>query len=299
MKTPTHLNALRAFEATSRLGGYVAAAEEIGVTPEAVGQLVRTLEAYLGIQLFHRGKAGRRLRPTQEAQSVLPNLTDAFKTLSGVAERLRTLSAVGVLTVTVAPSITAKWLMPRLPKFLGEQPQIDIRLDITDRTVDLAAGEADIAIRYGQGNWPGVSAQSMIGNEKVFPVCSPSMIEQHPGLRTPNGLSKHTLIHDTTISSPRFPTWRDWFRNIGLVGDEGVQVLEFNAALMAIEAAVLGQGVALVREQLVQDELNAGSLVQLYKDYPVISGWSYYVVTPKKPCEKAMMFADWLLGQVE
>ncbi len=297
MKSPNHLNALRAFETTARRGGYVAAADEIGVTPEAVGQLVRTLEGYLGVRLFDRGRAGRRLVPTQEALVVLPGLTDAFRTLAGAIERLKSLSASGVLTLTSVPSFTAKWLMPRLPTFLAAQPEIDIRLDITDRVVDLEAGDADVAIRYGQGNWPGVSSTTLFANENIFPACSPELLEKTPELLTPAGMSKQVLIRDTTITHPDYPSWRHWFRKFGLVGDESAPMIEFNAALMAIEAAILGQGVALVREHLVREELESRRLVRLFPDHELSTGWSYYVLTSKQPCHRALVFANWLASQ--
>lgn len=299
MKSPTHLNALRAFEATARLGGYAPAAGEIGVTPEAVGQLVRSLEAYLGIKLFHRGRSGRRLVPTQEALTVLPNLSDAFKMLVGATDRLKAFSQSGVLTVSVAPSIAAKWLMPRLPSFIGAETGIDVRLDITDRLVDIAIGEADVAIRYGRGEWPDINVETLFLDEKLFPVCSPALLEKMPALQSPNALPDQVLIRDATITNPAYPTWRDWFRHAGLMGDEKAQFIEFNASLLTIEAAVMGQGVALVREHLVKDELAFGKLIRLFPTLELSTGWNYYVVTSAQSCNRARIFADWLIKQAK
>lgn len=292
MKSPTHLNALRAFEATARCGGYAAAAREIGVTPEAVGQLVRGLEAYLGLPLFARG-AGRGLTPTPEALTVLPGVTDAMKVLVGAADRLRALKGSNILTITVAPSIAAKWLAPRLPSFLSVAPDLDVRLDITSALRDVGAGEADAAIRYGRGGWSDLVAQTLFDDETLAPVCAPSFLTERRWLRAPKDLIECVLIHDVTVADPAYPKWRDWFRAAGVVGDEGAKMLTFNAALMAIDAAKRGQGVALARDRLVQDELARGRLVRLFPDLRLSTGWRYAVVTPPAASAAARAFAEW------
>src|SRR5690554_1736359 len=296
MKTPKHLNALRAFEATARLGSFKAAADEIGVTPEAIGQLVRTLEAYYSIQLFIRNKGGQRLTATQEALNVLPSLSEAFRHLSSVADKLKGLSTSGALTISTSPSITSKWLVPLLPKFLNDESGIDVRLDITNRLHDLTTGEVDIVIRYAQtaDSWSHLNVISLAENEKLLAVCSPTLLKAQPEIADITGLLKHTLIRDITMENSSYPNWREWLNKAGVTEFNHTNFLEVNASLAAIEMAKLSQGVALVREHLVHSEIAAGTLVNLYPNNPLSTHWGYYIMTPLNPRPQVQTFATWL-----
>lgn len=294
MKSPTHLNALRAFEATARLGSFKAASEEIGVTPEAVGQLVRTLESYLNMQLFHRSHGGKRLTPSQEALIVLPSLSEAIRNLVGITDRLKSLSRAGVLTLSCPPSVAAKWIVPLLPSFLHDEPDLDVRLDMTDKVLDLTAGEADVAIRYGDGDWPELNVIELAKDEKLIPVCSPTLLEQHPEITQIEGLLKQTLIRDVTIKSDSYPSWKEWLHQAGFSACDTAHFLEVNASLSAIEMAKLNQGVALVREHLVRSEINSGLLINLYPDISLSTNWNYYIVTTKTPRKHVLPLIKWL-----
>lgn len=294
MKTVTHLNALRAFEATARLGSFTAAADEIGVTPEAIGQLVRTLEAYLDVQLFHRNRGGKRLTATQDALTVLPSLTASIRNLTGILERLKGLSKSGILTLSAPPSTAAKWIVPLLPQFLQDAPDSDVRLDITDRVLDVSAGEADVAIRYGDGDWPGLNAVELAHDEKLFPVCSPDLQTMQPEVAEIDGLLKQTLIRDATMTNPRYPGWRAWLTAQGFTDFDSAHFLEVNAALTTLEMAKLGQGVALAREHLVREDLENGTLVNLFPGKEISTNWNYYIVTAQKPRNQVAQFTTWL-----
>lgn len=315
MKTPTHLNALRAFEATARLGSFKAAADEIGVTPEAVGQLVRTLESYLDIQLFHRSRGGKRLTPTKEALEVLPSLSEAFRSLGSITDKLKGLSRSNVVTLSSSPSVMAKWLLLLLPGFLSENSELDVRLDMTDRVLDLSSGEADIAIRYGQEvSSAGLNVIELVSDEKLFPVCCPRLLEEHPEVAELDGLLQQTLIRDATMTNPRYPGWSEWFEKAANVNGSSEKVnrekvdskkvsnakldaghyLEVNASLAAIEMAKMSQGVALAREYLVRSEIANGSLVNLYPGCAISTSWNYYIVTRKDSDENVERFAHWL-----
>jgi LysR family transcriptional regulator, glycine cleavage system transcriptional activator len=296
MKTPRHLNELRAFEATARLGSFKAAADEIGVTPEAIGQLVRTLEAYLGIQLFIRNKGGKRLTATQEALNVLPSLSEAFRSLSSVTDRLKSLAKSGTLTISTSPSITSKWLVPLLPKFLNDESNIDVKLDITNRLLDLTTGEIDIVIRYAKNteDWSNLNVISLAENEKLLVVCSPKLLKAHPEIAEVSGLLKQTLIRDITMENSSYPNWREWLNKTGVTEFDNTKFLEVNASLAAIEMAKLSQGVALVREHLVHSEIAAGTLINLYPNNPLSTNWGYYIITPLNPRPQVQVFANWL-----
>ncbi len=153
MKSPVHLNALRAFEASARHQSFSAAAAELNVTPAAVGQLVRTLEDWLGTPLFVRVNSGRaRLSPTEMAERALPDIRAGFDRLALGMERLQEGSTSEVLTVTVSPAFAAKWLLPRIDRFQTACPDIDVRLDTNHKSVDFIAQRIDIGVRYGMGD---------------------------------------------------------------------------------------------------------------------------------------------------
>src|SRR5471030_2972998 len=178
MKSPVHLNALRAFEASARHQSFSAAAAELNVTPAAVGQLVRTLEDWLGSPLFVRGNSGRaRLIPTEAAERALPDIRAGFDRLTLGMERLRESSINGVLTVAVSPAFAAKWLLPRIDRFQAVCPETDVRLDTNLKAVDFVAQRIDIGVRYGMGSWPGLTAEKLM-DEEVYPVCSIDMLRK-------------------------------------------------------------------------------------------------------------------------
>ena len=150
MKSPVFLNALRAFEASARHGSFSGASAELNVTPAAVGQLVRSLEQWLGSPLFGRTSSGKaRLVPTDAARRALPEIRAGFDKLSLGLTMLREASHSGVLTVTVSPAFAAKWLLPRIDKFQSSRPDTDVRLDTSHKPVDFVAQGIDIGVRYG------------------------------------------------------------------------------------------------------------------------------------------------------
>jgi len=176
MKLPVHLNALRAFEASARHQSFSAAAEELHVTPAAVGQLVRTLEDWLGAPLFVRGASGRvRLTATDTALRALPDIRAGLDKLALGLERLKEGSMGGVLTVTVSPAFAAKWLLPRFERFQTICPDTDVRLETHLKPVDFVVQRVDIGVRYGSGVWPGLKAEKLMG-EEIFPACSPALL---------------------------------------------------------------------------------------------------------------------------
>src|SRR5215469_5215432 len=194
MRAPNHLNALRAFEAVARHLSYVAAADELNVTPAAVGSLVRGLEAVIGVELFHRSQAGpARLELTEAAQAVLPELQAGFDHLTVAFERLKASRGQITISLTVPPAFADKWLLPRVERFATHHPLYDLRIDTSGRLVDFAAERMDVGIRYGGGRWPGLASTFLL-RDAFFPVCSPALREGANPLRGPGDLRHATLI---------------------------------------------------------------------------------------------------------
>lgn len=293
MKQPQKLNALRAFEATARLGSYRAAAREIGVTPEAVGQLVRSLEAWLGAELFRRETGGKRLRLTVASAQALPSLSQAFALIGDVIETLEARPQLRQVVVSAAPSIAAKWLVPRLAGFLTQHPSIDVRLDITERLVDLDKGDADIAIRFGPiGDDQGML---LLPEEQLLAVANPDLIARINACEQGAGLTNQTLIRDATVRDPAYPSWRDWFSLHEMEGVDRSRVLEFNASVAAIEACLRGDGVGLLRKTLITEDLASGKLVPIAGTGPVATGWAYRAILAARANSHARTFHQWLL----
>jgi len=284
------LNALRAFEAAARHESFTRAAEELHVTQGAVSHQVKALERELGLPLFHRERQGLRL--TEPGRSYLEVARDAFDRLSLGTERLLQRHRSGVLTVSVSPNFAAKWLVHRLGGFAERYPEIDLRVSATLQHIDFAREDVDLAVRHGEGNWPGM-AVTRLTSEALFPVCSPRLLEQGPPLRQPADLRRHSLLH--------LDDRRDWLKWLQAAGVQGVELGRgpvFNQASLALDAALDSQGVALARTALAARDLIAGRLVRPFgPTLPVDYG--YWIVCPAATVAlpKIATFHDWLLAE--
>jgi len=301
MAAPVHLNALRAFEASARHQSFSAAADELNVTPAAVGQLVRTLEQWLGAPLFHRGSSGKsRLVLTEAAERALPDIQVGFERLALGLERMRESSFSEALTVTVSPAFAAKWLLPRIERFHAAWPQTDVRLDTQLKAVDFLAQRIDIGVRYGAGHWPGLIAEKLM-DEEIYPVCSPQLRKTPDGLRALETLSDETLIHDLSMDGHAgFTTWATWLEAAGIKGVSTQRGMKINNSAAVLQAAIDGQGIALARSVMAGDDLAAGRLICLFPAIRIASPLAYYVVyrpeSARLPRLKA--FRDWLFEAV-
>ncbi|WP_394539333.1 LysR substrate-binding domain-containing protein [Lysobacter enzymogenes] len=268
------LGALRAFEAAARLRSFKRAAQELSVTPTAISHQIRGLEEHIGVRLFERQT--RRVVPTAAAERLFPVLRDGFDAFAAAVEALRAQPQRRALTLSATLSFTAKWLVPRMASFRQACPDLDLRLHASDDPVDLHAGLADAAIRYGRGPWPGLDAEPLVEN-RFAPVCSP-----HLGLRGPHELRRHALLHsEWRHPSADTPTWQRWRERANADG-LGLDDLDIDAGLRftdeshAIQAAIAGHGVALLSLALVADDLAAGALVQPFG--PVLDGHPHWWV---------------------
>jgi LysR family glycine cleavage system transcriptional activator len=301
MKTPVFLNALRAFEASARHQSFSSAASELNVTPAAVGQLVRSLEDWLGAPLFHRGTGGRsRLIPTETAERALPDIRAGFDRLSIGLSRLRESTRSGVLTVAVSPSFAAKWLLPRIERFHEMCPETDVRLDTNLKVVDFAAQGIDIGVRYGRGSWPGVISEKLM-DEEIFPVCAPAWLAKNGKIARPNDLAGKALIHDLSVDAHvGFASWGDWLQRAGATKVDATRGLQINNSAAVLQAAIDGHGVALARSVMANDDLAAGRLVRLFPRTKHASELAYYVVYRAECASlpRLVAFREWLVSEV-
>ncbi|MFO0995954.1 MAG: transcriptional regulator GcvA [Alphaproteobacteria bacterium] len=287
------LNALRAFEAAARHLSFTKAAAELHVTPAAIGQQVRVLEDHVGRPLFRR--LHRALILTEAGQASLPGLREGFDRIAETFERLDRVGNEGVLTVSVAPSFAAKWLVPRLDRFQSRHPDIDVHISASMDVVDFVRDEVDGAIRYGRGRYDGLFVERVLG-ETVVPVCSPQLLASAHPIKAPGDLRHHTLLHDSSPDNdPSCPDWRMWLRASGVRDVDASRGLRFNQSSLVIEAAVSGRGIALAKRTLASQDLRDGRLVCPF-DHTMPVAFAHFFVCPphKKELRKVRLFREWL-----
>ena len=285
------LSALRAFEAAARHGSFKQAAQELSVTPTAISHQIRALEEHAGLTLFER--RDRKVVLTDPGAQLYPVLRDGFDAFAAAMERLTRRRSRAQVTISATIAFTARWLVPRVTAFRTLYPQIDLQLLASDDVVDLDTAGVDIAIRYGAGPYPGFDVVSMLA-DRFAPVSNPML-----KVESPAELVQRPLIEfQWRRRHPENPTWARWFAAAGLAEPEEPPQLRFSDESHAIQAAVAGQGVALVSLALVKDELAAGQLIQ--PSGPSIPGFRHHLLTREGETNAAVTtVADWLLSEAE
>ena len=287
------LNALRSYEAAARHRSFTRAAGELGVTPAAVSHQVKMLEDHIGVALFQR--VNRQLVLTEAGEACLPGIRQAFDGLTIAIDAISTAGRQGVLTVSVAPSFASKWLLPRLERFKALHPDIDVRVSASMQLVDFASGEIDVAIRYGSGRYPGLASQRLI-SEAVIPLCNPKLQEGPNPLRSPADVALHTLLHDDSPDDDQScPTWEMWLKAAGVDGVDATRGPRFNQSSLVLEAAILGQGIALAKSTIAAADLAEGRVVKPF-ELTLPLEFAYYIVYPesKTLMPKVDVFIRWL-----
>jgi LysR family glycine cleavage system transcriptional activator len=284
------MNALKAFEAAARHESFTRAAEELCVTQGAVSHQVKALELQLGIKLFHREH--QRLVITEAGRDYLAVLRDALDRIALGTERLLQRQNSGIITVSTSPDFAAKWLVNRLGRFVELHPSIDLRVSATLHHVDFAREEVDLAVRHGDGNWPGLNA-IRLSSEQLFAVCSPKLLAGRTRLTRPAEVLKFPLIHVDNRKD-----WSRWLEAAGVNSAELLHGPVLNRVSMAIDAAIDGQGIVLARTALAATDLLNGRLVRPFANELRLSK-TYWIVCPSamSALPKIVTFRDWLLKE--
>jgi LysR family glycine cleavage system transcriptional activator len=286
-------SALRAFEAVARQLSFTRAADELHVTPGAVSQQVRALEEQLGLKLFLRSR--RTVSLTAAGNALLPDIQAGFQSLSRALEGAVRESHPNTLTISVAPSFASKWLLPRLPGFAARHPEIDLRISATVALADFGKDEADLAIRFGSGRYPGLEAERLF-RESLAPLCSPKLAQGKRALRKPSDLKHFRLLHDLSVpGNPQASGWAQWLRIAGAPEINANRGTKFSLAELALQAAIDGAGVVLGRLALAELDLAAGRLHRPFRrELPLDLG--YFLVMPKKNRDRQEIqhFRAWL-----
>lgn len=292
MRALPPLNSLRLFEAAARLQSFAAAARELHLTASAVSHQIKTLEQFLGVELFSR--QGRQVTLSQAGQQYLPSIQRALEGISSASERLRDSVRNQAVTISVAPNFLIRWLMPRMGRFQRRYPEIELQITASTGLIDFGRSNTDMAIYFGQGGWQDIE-QHFIRQVFLVPVCNPILLAGEHGLQTPDDLRWHTLIH----VSKRQHEWSQWLQLAG-VDEQGFgRGLQFSSSQLATAAAQEGLGVALADSTLTSREIADGKLVKPF-DIMLDTHKSFYLVYQRDRVmsEGMRAFKDWLMEEM-
>ncbi|WP_372425049.1 LysR substrate-binding domain-containing protein [Salinarimonas chemoclinalis] len=286
------LNALRAFEASARLGAFAAAAEELGVTQGAVAQQVRALEAVLGEPLFERRARGLAL--TTRGEAFVEPVRRAFELIGqATASAAAPAARRTAVTLSVPPTFAARWLVPRLERFTRRHPTVDVRILAVERRVRIGPrGEADLGVRYGVAPFEGLVADRL-ESLPLVPVCTPAYADRHGLAGGPARLAGAVLLHDAHA------LWPSWLAAFGAGGIDASRGLRFSQTTLALDAALGGQGVALAPEPFVASDLREGRLAAPFGPERVLASAAglWVVAAPGRRTEPVEAMRAWLVEE--
>jgi LysR family glycine cleavage system transcriptional activator len=286
------LHALHVFEVAARLGSFTQAGAELRVTQTAVSHQIKQLEGELDVLLFRR--TGRGLELTRDGQAWLAELSVIFARLREANRKLRQRSKGErpVVSLTTLPSFGARWLVPRLGGFIAKHPELDLRISASESVVDFTREPIDVGIRFGPGPYPGLLSEKLLDDYFVV-VAAPNKAVR---LKKPADLLRQTLLLDDHEDA-----WSRWFAALGVTAPAITRYHQLTDSSLLVEAAVRGQGVALARWSLIQDELSAGRLLQAFpRAAPLPVGHAYSLVGLRETFRRPEIaaFREWLRHEI-
>jgi DNA-binding transcriptional LysR family regulator len=284
------LRAISVFHTAARAGSISRAAEELGVTPSAVSQQIQLLEVHLGTSLMT--KVGRRVVLTEAGERYFSMIGDEVERIREATEGIRGFRSVTTLVVRATPSLSSKWLLPRLRTFLDAHPDLEVRIDGTNEPTDFSREGVDMEIRHGDGRWPGLFVEGF-AEEGFLPVCAPSYCP--PSSLAAADLPEHRLIHSVKSQMQ----WTSWFSSAGVTPSRRWRRVLFDRTHMAIDAAVDGMGIALESTLMMWRELKNGTLACPVRDPPAVTLTTQWIVCPRDHLRqrKVRLFLDWLRAE--
>lgn len=281
------IKAILVFHVTARAGSISRAAEELHVTPSAVSQQIQLLESQFGVTLLT--KAGRGIALTEAGERYFSMISDQIESVEEATATIRGFRSVTTLTIRATPTLSNKWLLPRLGGLLDRHPDLEVRLDGTNEPTDFNQEIVDLEIRHGNGRWPGLFVEGL-AEERFFPVCSPSYAAERSLVA--GELPAHRLIHSVKSQAQ----WMTWFQMADAATDARWRRVLFDRSHMAIDAAVRGMGIALESTLMMQDELKSGALICPVQNPPELRITTQWIVCPRDHLHqrKVRQFLEWL-----
>jgi LysR family glycine cleavage system transcriptional activator len=285
------LNAVRAFEAAARCGNFTRAAQELFVTQGAVSRHIGTLEDWLKVRLFDRGRHGIQLTP--QGQAYYASVRAGLEQIEQGTRQIQRSPDEKRLRLKLPPTFAIRWLMPRLARFHALHPDIDVQITTSHQRVDFDREDVDVSIRSEAVAPQGPAYRRLFG-ETLLPVCAPGLLAKGPPLRVPSDLSKHVLL----CSMNRPNDWPAWLAAAGARGVDGNGGLKFENAALAYQAAADQLGVIVALLPFVRDDLAAGRLVEPFGLRVETEGayWLCWRPEGEKP-ERVRAFEEWVVGE--
>ncbi|WP_293752570.1 LysR substrate-binding domain-containing protein [uncultured Paraglaciecola sp.] len=283
------LNSLRYFLVAAQTLSFKQAAEELFVTQAAISQHIKTLESHLGVQLFIRGT--RRVSLTEDGKRLMPHIQAGFDSFNKGVALLSEDANPDVLNVTVVESLSTRWLVPRLQFFQEQHPEIRVRLEPCNRVKDFSGTDIDLALRFGEGEYIGLESRFLLKDKYVL-VCHPSLIKSS---LTPQDLYQLPLLEESGPVTGE--AWQSFLTRYNLKENSFKKVLEVDdSTVTIIDAALAGQGFAMLRYNLIYQQIQRGQLISLF-DFSHPSAYSYYLVAPSHHFskQKVQLFEKWLI----
>ena len=289
------MTTLAAFEASARLRSFTRAAEELFITQAAVSRQIRILEQHLGVKLFDR--THRRIELTEPGQRFQHAVSVALDLLANSAGSIRVEDKPHDLTLGADLSMAHLWLMPRFPRFQESYPEISVNIIASDSEEDCLRSSVDMALLYGDGNWPGFDAKLLVA-EEIYPVCTPEYLSDNAPIATPNDFLEHTLL-DLRGDRWDWVDWHQWLTKKNIPFSDDMRSLGFNNLPLLIQAACAGQGIALGWNRLLDRQLESGELVQPL-DVSLKTGRGYFLVKRSgvKLTQEATILENWIVQSV-
>ena len=292
---------LRPFLAVARHLNFRAAAEELALTQSAVSRQIQALESEIGVALFLRHT--RAVELTSAGTQLLRATVPSVERIDSAVRLVRQHAGRKIVSISTWASFASMWLIPRLESFQNEHPDIDIRIDATDVSVDLETSDVDLALRYAVPGTVPAAAERLFG-EQLTPVASPWLLQAGAPLKNPKDLAQFALIEagDAYRSQHmEWLTWQRWLETQGLKTFEPKRWLYFNYAHQIAQAALTGQGVALTRMPLIADSLASGSLVEVLPGTRLESPLCYWMIVGPRSAQRPEIkaFCAWLRAQAQ
>lgn len=283
-------SALAAFDAVARLGSFSSAADELSLTQGAISRQVAMLEQQLGARLFERTSRGVTLTAGGEAYA--KSIADALSIIRAASLQAMTKLQDNVLNLAIPPTFGTRWLMPRIPRFVADHPDIILNFATRIGWFDFDQERLDVAIHIGEGHWPGAECRFLM-HETVAPVCSPAFLKDNV-IRSPQDLGTAPLFH----MASRPGAWDHWYASLCLPGPSA-RGMRFEQFSNVAQACIAGLGVALMPMFLIRSELASGQLVKALP-HEVRSQSAYYLVSPaaRASSPPVAAFTSWLLSEV-
>lgn len=281
-----------AFDAVARLGSVSKASEELNLTVSAVSHQLANLESFVGRRLLERSPRGMTL--TIYGERFQRDIAGALSMLAAAAQGARSGETAEVLRIHSVPSFASLWLMPRLPTFREQHPNIRIHLKASHGDTDFSRGEADIDIRYGAIQGRDLHVESVFA-EEILPMISPRL-KSGLNIRSPEDLIKQDLIQ----SELTLVQWSHWFSAHGVPVSPSGYVLSFDRTSMVLDAAIQGLGIALDSNRTAEGALRRGDLVPVFEDGKGMPVHAHHMVYPRAHAqwERVERFAQWLRAEV-